>query len=400
MNENALYWIWIQKALGEGARIKEIIEDFGNAKSLYQSNILEWRMSSSLVPKQVNRLQSVTLQDAQKIINDCERNGWQIITYEDDKYPNRLKEIINPPAVLYVDGELPDVDNEVLIGIVGTRKASDYAIKVTDIMSRGIAECGAVVVSGGALGVDASAHRGAILSGGKTIAVLGCGLGTNYLLENKSLRDSIKQNGALVTEFPPFTKPSRYTFPMRNRIISGLSLGVLIVEAGVKSGSLITANYALEQNRDVFAVPCSILSSEFSGTNKLIDDGAYVVTKPLDLLSPYAEMYNLDLSKVKSVQKLMNETADKSANISVDKNKLSFENLDNSRHKRVENQKVISQLSGNNRLVYESLTNEFTHIDIIKQNCGLSSSAVLSALTALEIADLVESASGKRYRLS
>lgn len=400
MNENALYWIWLQKALGEGARIKEIIEDFGNAKSLYESNILEWRMSSSLVPKQVNRLQSVTLQDAQKIINDCERNGWQIITYEDDKYPNRLKEIINPPAVLYVDGELPDVDNEVLIGIVGTRKASDYAIKVTDIMSRGIAECGAVVVSGGALGVDASAHRGAILSGGKTIAVLGCGLGTNYLLENKSLRDSIKQNGALVTEFPPFTKPSRYTFPMRNRIISGLSLGVLIVEAGVKSGSLITANYALEQNRDVFAVPCSILSSEFSGTNKLIDDGAYVVTKPLDLLSPYAEMYNLDLRKVKSVQKLMNETADKSANISVDKNKLSFENLDNSRYKRIENQKVISQLSGNNRLVYESLTNEFTHIDIIKQNCGLSSSAILSALTALEIADLVESASGKRYRLS
>lgn len=400
MNDNALYWIWLQKALGEGARIKEIIEDFGNAKSLYDSNILEWRMSSALVPKQVNRLQSVKLQEAEKIINDCNKNGWQIITYEDEKYPNRLKEIINPPAVLYVDGELPDIDNEVLIGMVGTRKASDYAIKVTDIMSRGVAECGAVVVSGGALGVDSSAHRGAILSGGKTIAVLGCGLGTNYLLENKSLRDSIKKNGALVTEFPPFTKPSRYTFPMRNRIISGLSLGVLVVEAGVKSGSLITANFALEQNRDVFAVPCSILSSEFSGTNKLIDDGAYVVTKPLDLLSPYAEMYNLDLSKVKSVQKLMSETKDKSANVSVDKNKLSFENLDNSRCKRVQNQKAISQLSGNNRLVYESLTDEFTHIDIIKEKCGLSASAILSALTALEIADLVESASGKRYKLS
>ncbi len=399
MNENALYWIWLQKALGEGARIKEIIEDFGNAKSLYESNILEWRMSSALVPKQVNRLQSVTLQDAQKIIDDCNKNGWQIITYEDDKYPNRLKEIINPPAVLYVDGEFPDIDNEVLIGIVGTRKASDYAIKVTDIMSRGIAECGAVVVSGGALGVDSSAHRGAILSGGKTIAVLGCGLGTNYLLENKSLRESIKDNGALVTEFPPFTKPSRYTFPMRNRIISGLSLGVLVVEAGVKSGSLITANFALEQNRDVFAVPCSILSSEFSGTNKLIDDGAYVVTKPLDLLSPYAEQYNLDLSKVKSVQKLMNETVDKSANV-VRKDNLSFENIDNTRNKRVKNQKIISGLTGNNRLVYEVLTDEFTHIDIIKQNCGLSSSAVLSALTALEIADLVESASGKRYKLS
>lgn len=400
MNNNTLYWIWLQKALGEGARIKEIVEDFGSAKALYESNILEWRMSPSLVPKQINRLQSVTLEDAQKIKDDCDKNGWQIITYEDEKYPNRLKEIINPPAVLYVDGEFPNVDNEVLIAMVGTRKASDYAIKVTDIMSRGVSECGAVVVSGGALGVDASAHRGAILSGGRTIAVLGCGLGTNYLLENKSLRESIKHNGALVTEYPPFTKPSKYTFPMRNRIISGLSLGVLVVEAGVKSGSLITAEFALQQNRDVFAVPCSILSSEFSGTNKLIDDGAYVVTKPLDLLSPYAEMYNLDLSKVKSVQKLMSETADKSANVTVNKNKISFENLDNSRRQRVKNQKQISQLFGNNRLVYESLTDEFTHIDIIKQNCGLSSSAVLSALTALEIADLVESASGKRYKLS
>lgn len=400
ISENAVYWIWLQKALGVGAQIKDVIDDFGSAKNLYNSNILEWRMSYALTPKQIEKLKEVNLDYAKKVIETCKNNNWQIITYEDDAYPKRLKEISNPPAVLYVDGNLLDVDNNVYIGVVGTRKASDYALKVADIMSRGVAQSGAVIVSGGALGVDSAAHRGAILSGGKTVAVLGCGFGTNYLLENQSLREAIKRNGALVTEFPPFTKASRYTFPIRNRIISGLSLGVLVVEAGIKSGSLITANYALEQNRDVYAIPCSILSSNFAGTNKLIDDGAFVATKPLDLIFPYAQEYNLDLSKVKSVDVLMNETTDKSANATTSSDNIEFENIEKSRAKRFKNQKVVSTLSGNNKIVYENLTNEFTHIDIIKEKCNLSSSEVLSALTALEISDLVESASGKRYRLS
>lgn len=400
MNKNTVYWVWLQNALGAGARIKEIIDDFGSAKSLFEANIIEWKMSPALVPKQVQRLESTPIEKAQSIIDVCEENGWDIICYEDERYPERLKEISNPPAALYVDGVFPDVDNEVLIGIVGTRKASDYAIKVASIMSRGISDCGAVVVSGGALGVDSAAHKGAVMANGKTVAVLGCGLGTKYLMSNEPLRNAIKKNGALVTEFPPFSAASKYTFPMRNRIISGLSLGILVVEAGVKSGSLITANFALEQNREVFAVPCSILSSNFSGTNKLIEDGAYVVTKPLDLLTPYAERYNIDLSKIKSVDELMNETAVQSVNVPESEDKLSFENLESSRQKRIENNETILKLNGNNKIVFEALTEEFTHIDLIKEKCALTTSAVLSALTALEIADLAESASGMRYKLS
>lgn len=398
MNDNTIYWVWLQSALGEGARIKEIIDDFGSAKAIYDANIIEWKMSPSLVPKQINRLENTSIETARKIIYTCNQNGWDIITYDDINYPERLRQISNPPAVLYIDGTLPD--SEIYIGIVGTRKASDYAIKSADVMSRGIAQCGAIVVSGGALGVDSAAHRGAVMCGGKTVAVLGCGLGTNYLAENKSLRDIIKANGALVTEYPPFTKASKYTFPLRNRIISGLSLGVLVVEAGLKSGSLITANLALEQNRDVFAIPCSILSEEYAGTNRLIDDGAYVATKPSDLLAPYAEQYGIDLSAVKSVSQLMEDTKDKSANIKIHKNNLSFENLKESRQKREVRQKASASLSGNSRKVYDVLTDKFMHIDIIAENSGLSSSAVLSALTALEIADLAESAGGKRYRLS
>ncbi|MDE5996505.1 MAG: DNA-processing protein DprA, partial [Eubacterium sp.] len=362
MSENAIYWLWLQRALGEGARFKEIIEDFKGIKEFYNANILEWRMSPALVPKQINKLEEVSLDDVQNIIYTCKQNHWQIIDYDDKRYPKRLKEISNPPAVLFIDGDLPDIDNSVVISIVGTRRASEYAVKVTELLSRGIAECEAVVASGGALGVDSAAHRGAILCGGKTIAVLGCGFGTSYLMGNKNLRNSIKQNGALITEFPPFTGASKYTFPLRNRIISGISLGLLVVEASVKSGSLITARFAVEQNKDIYAVPCSILSPEFAGTNKLIEDGASVVTKPADLLYPYAERFHIDLSKVKSVDKLMNENIDISANFEDNKaDKLSFENLESGRSEREKREKAALSLNGNTKIVYEALTESLQH---------------------------------------
>ncbi|MDE5605300.1 MAG: DNA-processing protein DprA [Eubacterium sp.] len=401
MSENAIYWLWLQRALGEGARFKEILEDFKGIKEFYNANILEWRMSPALVPKQINKLEEISLNDVEHIIYTCEQNGWQIIDYDDKNYPERLREIPNPPAVLFVEGDFAEIDDSVVIGVVGTRRASEYAVQVTELLCRGISESGAVVVSGGALGVDSAAHRGAILCGGKTIAVLGCGFGTSYLMGNKNLRDSIKQNGALITEFPPFTGATKYTFPLRNRIISGLSLGVLVVEASVKSGSLITARCAAEQNRDIYAVPCSILSPEFAGTNKLIEDGAMVVTKPADLLSPYAERFHIDLSKVKSVDKLMHETVDISANFKDNKaDKLSFENLENGRSKREKREKAALSLSGNTKIVYEALTESLQHIDVITEKCSLPVSSVMGALTALEIADLAVSASGKRYKLS
>lgn len=399
MSKNLRYWLWLQKALGEGAYINNILQDFTNAKQLYNANIIEWRMSPSLTASQVNRLEQTDINSVDEIIYNCENNSWQIIDYEDECYPQRLREIPNPPAVLYVDGQLPDIDSTAVIGIVGTRRASEYSVKVTHIMSRGITECGAVVVSGGALGVDSAAHKGAITAGGKTIAVLGCGLGTSYLNENKPLRDTIKMNGALVTEYPPFTKATKYTFPMRNRIISGLSLGVLVVEAGVKSGSLITANYANEQGRDVFAVPASVLSPGFAGTNKLIDDGAMVATNPRQIISVYEERFDsLNLSKCRSVEELMYDESDRSKNIIKKEDFTSFENLEKGRKKRLENENKSMLLKGNTKKVYDALTDCFEHIDLITQKTGLSVSAVMAEITALEIMGMAESASGKRYK--
>ncbi|MBD8979889.1 MAG: DNA-protecting protein DprA [Clostridiales bacterium] len=396
----AVPWIRLQSALGAGAALSEIIEYFGSAKALFDAGETEWRMSPVLVPRQIEKLCESTEAQANEVLATCKMNGWQVVPYDDPHYPERLRSIFNPPAVLYVDGELPDIDNSIVIGIVGTRRASDYAVKAADVMSRGIAERGAIVASGGALGVDTAAHNGAMLAGGKTIAVLGCGLGTKYLMENKPLRDAVVKNGALITEFQPFTPASKYTFPIRNRIISGISLGVLVVEASVKSGSLITANYALEQGRDVFALPCSILDPAFAGTNKLIDDGAIVATKPLDLLYPYAEEYGVKIDEVKSVGKIMRETGDKSANVYGKARDISFNNLQAGRKKREARQKAAAELSGKTKAVFNALGEEYQSADEISRAAGLSIGEALTALTALEIAGLAASAGGKRYRLA
>lgn len=400
MMNGAVPWIRLQSALGAGAALSEIIEYFGSAKALFDAGETEWRMSPVLVPRQIEKLCESTEAQANEVLATCKMNGWQVVPYDDPHYPERLRSIFNPPAVLYVDGELPDIDNSIVIGIVGTRRASDYAVKAADVMSRGIAERGAIVASGGALGVDTAAHNGAMLAGGKTIAVLGCGLGTKYLMENKPLRDAVVKNGALITEFQPFTPASKYTFPIRNRIISGISLGVLVVEASVKSGSLITANYALEQGRDVFALPCSILDPAFAGTNKLIDDGAIVATKPLDLLYPYAEEYGVKIDEVKSVDKIMRETGDKSANVYGKARDISFDNLHAGRKKREARQKAAAELSGKTKAVFNALGEEYQSADEISRAAGLSIGEALTALTALEIAGLAASAGGKRYRLA
>lgn len=396
----AVPWIRLQSALGAGAALSEIIEYFGSAKALFDAGETEWRMSPVLVPRQIEKLCESTEAQANEVLATCKMNGWQVVPYDDPHYPERLRSIFNPPAVLYVDGELPDIDNSIVIGIVGTRRASDYAVKAADVMSRGIAERGAIVASGGALGVDTAAHNGAMLAGGKKIAVLGCGLGTKYLMENKPLRDAVVKNGALITEFQPFTPASKYTFPIRNRIISGISLGVLVVEASVKSGSLITANYALEQGKDVFALPCSILDPAFAGTNKLIDDGAIVATKPLDLLYPYAEEYGVKIDEVKSVGKIMRETGDKSANVYGKARDISFDNLQAGRKKREARQKAAAELSGKTKAVFNALGEEYQSADEISRAAGLSIGEALTALTALEIAGLAASAGGKRYRLA
>ncbi len=208
----------------------------------------------------------------------------QKLELEDDRYPTRLRAISKPPPFLWIEGEVQALQAPALIAVVGTRKCTPYGEEVAFRMAHDLARSGVVVVSGLAYGIDTAAHEGALASGGKTIAVLGSGLESTYPARNQNLRKRIESQGAVVTEFPPGTEANEKTFPQRNRIISGLSLGVVVVEAATKSGALITADFAADQGREVYAVPGDVRSSLSEGTNRLIQTGARLVTSAGDVL--------------------------------------------------------------------------------------------------------------------
>lgn len=396
---NARYWIWLQLSIGAGKSFKEMIEHFGSVEEIYNSTFPERCRCSSITDKIIEKMDETTLDDADKIIAICAENEWDIITYDDSRYPAKLREIYQAPAVLYVDGKMPDFDNICSIGIVGTRKASRYALKVSRLYACGFADGGAIVVSGGALGVDSSAHYGALDANGVTVAVLGCGLGAKYLVQNAELREMIKRSGALITEYPPYTSASRHTFPMRNRIISGLSDGVLVTEAGSRSGSLITASCAVSQNRDVFAIPASVLDDGFTGTNRLIDDGAIVATSPKKVLEEYREKYrSLAVSRVRSIKELCDFLSDDGSANAPQEAQIDFADLDSDRQERLSLQDKAFALSGEEKLVYDSMRENYEDIDTISDRCGLAVNNTLIALTMLELEGLVQPASGKRYK--
>ena len=394
------YWLWLALCLGEGAKFKEILEDFGSVEKLYNSNVIEWKMSPALTPAHIEKLTKYTLDSTQEILSDCEKNNWDIITYDDERYPQRLREISAPPAVLYSDGAFPDFENNASISIVGTRRASTYALKAAHIMAKGFALCGGLVVSGGALGVDSAAHKGAIEAGGKTYAVLGCGFGAQYLMENEELRTRIKESGgALISEFPPKTPAVKYNFPMRNRIISALTLGTLVVEAGEKSGSLITASYATEQNRDIFAIPASIFDSKFLGTNLLINDGAIVATSPAVIIQQYAKDFeSLDESKILGVKELA-KLGDDYKKITPKEDQISFDNMPRDRVKRIDLSNKSLKLPPSEKAVFDVLEEELKTVEEIAQSANLSPAEVLASLTLLEMKGLIVSASGQRYKI-
>lgn len=222
---------------------------FCTARRLYEAGELEWKLAGLFTARQLEKLRSQRLTQAEEILKQCAGNGWLAL---------RRKTVLSQeaagysefPAALYVWGRMPDLDGRVALAVVGAREASFQGRQIAQGLCKAFAQAGAVVVSGGALGIDSAAHMGALEGGGETVAFLGCGLGARYLMENQYLRESIAAHGAVVSEFPPGTPPGRTTFPVRNRLLSGVSCGTVVIEAGEKSGSLITARCALEQGRE------------------------------------------------------------------------------------------------------------------------------------------------------
>ena len=397
--KNARYLIWLQLTVGVGKAINPIIDYFGSAENLYNSNYLQRKVCPNVTDKMLDAMESTPIEKADEIIAVCKQNGWDIITVDDENYPNKLKEIFDPPAVLYVDGKMPDVDKMLSIAVVGTRKPSNYAKSVARVISKGLARCNAVVISGGALGIDTSAHIGALECGGITVAVMGCGLSSNYLASNEDLRRRITEKGAVISEFPPFTPASRFTFPMRNRIISGLADGVFVAEAGTKSGSLITATFAVSQNRDMFATAASIFDKRFNGTNKLISDGAVPVVDVESIISHYTEKYaTLDMSRLATVDELLNDEYKKRDLTPEQDEEITFENIEKHRKNRTQIDERSRQLVGDEKSVFDAMDDNFKDVESIANVAQLDINSVLVALTMLELDGLCESGMGKRYR--
>ncbi|MBR5234533.1 MAG: DNA-processing protein DprA [Clostridia bacterium] len=393
------YWIWLQKTLGAGNSCDEILQYFGNPAKLYESGKKAWLESGLFSEKTLGKLISSSPSETYHTLKACQDNGWHIVTYEDEYYPSLLRQIKNYPLVLYVYGDKEVLKTEFAIGIVGTRNASEYGRQAAMNLSYNLAKAGSVIVSGGALGIDSFAHEGAIKAGGKTIAVLGNGLGSTYLRQNEALRDTIAQNGAVITELLPFTDPSRTTFPVRNRLISGISRGLLVVEAGEKSGSLITAGYAAEQGRDIFAVAGSIFCNGYNGTNNLIRDGAKSVFSANDILEVYAERFSRYINLNATGEQL--NQAEKMPEKQVSEKPVVKEKKED---KPIEQKKGVLPeipdfLSDNAKKLAEFITDEPKTSDKLSEDSEMPISDVLPALTELEMFSVIEMHSGKRYTL-
>lgn len=374
---NKLYWVQLTQVLSyRSNKLKNILDVFKTPQKFLEAGVDKWKKCDFLTSRNIKNLKDFDLRKAQKILNQCEKLGHEIITFDDERYPERLRNIPNPPAVLYVWGNLPNIDENVCISVVGTRTATTYGMDTAFKFGYNLAEAGAVVISGGALGIDCTAQKGALSAGGKVICVLGCGIANRYLMKNSGLREEISRNGAVISEYPPYHRAARWTFPMRNRIISGLSLGTLVVEAGINSGALITANLALEQNRDVFAVPGDINRNSAKGTNKLLQICAKPAMNANDILDEYVDLY--------SGIKLNN----------VIKNKIEVNTYNEEKEKS-----LPENLSDTAKKVYEKLTENPIHIDDITSVLELKTEEILQAITELELNSLIEALPGKRYKI-
>lgn len=386
MNDK-LYWVWAQDALGISSSVKsdEIISYFGKAEALYFAGEYEWRISGIFTRGQINKLKSTGLDNAERIIAECEKYKIKIVTPDDRDYPSMLFKLPNLPLVLYVRGNLDCLKNKISIAIVGAREASDIGLRIARALSASLSRSGALIVSGAARGIDSAAHNGAFDAGANTVAVLGCGFGANYLPENEPLRREIAGHGALITEYPPHTPALGRNFPFRNRIISGLSYGTVVIEANERSGSLRTVNHAIEQGRDIFAVPGDITSSMNMGTNKLLREGAKPVFNAMDVLEEYAERFPdlLDIDKIETTLKTENRRAKP-----VPEKEQVFEKPT-----------VSQEISSKARLVCDAFTKEIMQADELILSTGLSAVEFMSAMTELELLGVIEPLAGKNYKI-
>lgn len=393
MEESLLYWVWLTiKPMMNSTKITWLWERFATIKDIYEET--EYNDIAGIGDKEISELRNKDLTDARRVVEKTERAGAKILTFEDINFPDILRNIIDPPYVLYIKGEIMNWDRLLTIGVVGTRRCSAYGRLATKEISADMAKSGITVVSGMARGLDSEAAWAAIHSGGKTIAVLGSGIDVIYPRENEKLYSEICEHGAIITEYPPGSEPLPGHFPERNRIIAGLSKGVLVTEAPSKSGSLITARIALDNGRDVFVVPGRFDDPQYKGSNRLIQQCAKLVMSAEDIIEEYP--YAVQLLKPPKIRVVIktqtmpgyeSEEASAEAKLIQNEQKISIES------------KKYAFLKPEEKEIIEILIEENMHIDDIARRLGKPAGEINTTLTMLEIKALIKKLPGNNYQL-
>ncbi|PRX33687.1 DNA processing protein [Orenia metallireducens] len=375
--EDKLYWVWLNQIKGLGPiKVKNLLDYFTDAKGVWESNLEEITAIEGIGSSLGNRIiTSKGKFDFEKEYISLNKFGVKVVTLVDKCYPKLLKEIYDSPPVLYYKGDLSKI-NRPSLSIVGSRRYTTYGKAIANKLSKRLTELGVNIVSGMARGIDTFAHQGA-LEGGITYAILGSGIDHIYPPENAALAKRIAKEGAILTPFHLGTRPFAKNFPARNRIISGLSLGTIVVEATRKSGSLITADMALEQGREVFAIPGDITKEQSQGTNRLIKSGAKLVQNIDDILeelpllegiNSYDEEYGINLQKDNSLENRKN--------------------------------KLMKELSEKQKIVYRRLSYTPQQFEYLLNTISLNSAQLNTVLLELEIKGMIEQLPGKRFRLA
>lgn len=397
---NAVYWLWLQRRLGAGSHvILTVAETEGSARYVYESTPDQLWASGRFSVKTINALNERNLDAEERIIRRCEELGISITAPDDDNYPRRLLSILDPPAVLFYKGRLAQMCARPCISIVGTRKATDYGVQATHELAQRLSRAGMTVVSGCARGIDTAAHNGALeaMNGG-TIAVLGCGINYRYNMANAELRGVIAEKGALVSEYAPDIDSSPYHFPIRNRIISGLSLGTIVMEADSKSGSLITATRASEQGRQVFVVATGIGAPNSSGISRLTREmETYEVRSPMDVLRHYVSMYPMHLSLDGADRELMFGNEPQPLPEASIRAPMPSEQNDEKSSPPAD--PLPDYLSDGARAIHGYLRPQPMLLDSLAGQAGLSAVEAMNLLTELELYGLAKAHPGSRYSL-
>ena len=399
------YWLWLAGRKGLGARgMHALLERFGSPEAIYCAAEADY--PQELRPDGRAGLADKDLTQARRILQQCYRKNIHVLTFQDAAYPNRLKNIDDAPLVLYYQGVFPDFDAEPVIAMVGTRKASAYGLLQAKRLGYELGRYGAIVVSGGAAGIDTMALRGAVSSGTPPVAVFASGVDVDYPAANRSLFEDLRTHGCVISELPPETPPLPEHFPSRNRILSGLALGSVVVEAPKKSGALITARHALEQGRDVFTLPGNLGNPTCEGNIQLLKQGAILISEGWDVLQEYTYLYPELPLRQKPLGPMTLGAQEAKDNLVVAESSSNPEKTDTKAVDKRENkayidvQEILPRVSADEAAVLRQLEAEKQPVDRLIDETQLPAGRVLSALTLLEVKGFVKRLPARYYELA